>query len=422
MTTSTKDFYATLEVPRSATVAEIKKAYKRQALQFHPDKNPEDQRAVCEAKFKLIARAYEVLGNEETRKRYDAGGMKAVDAAAAASSAPSSRQSDAASTASSRRPEPARRERSEWQTGWEDYRADSTDRSPWQEAYSGAAGAGHRRADRFHTSRDGEMPQSPFVGSPFHAFAFTDPFELFDMIFAASPLTPGFGSPFVAGRARPRSFVTDQEPSSPWQQQQQRQQQQQQQQYSGQAQRSAMAAERSTALAPLGAMGGMGLFGMGGFAGVFGHMNAMMDAMMMGGLEGVGAHAGRGYFGEDFASVRGAGAQSFSSHTVISNGRAKTVTVKRYTDRDGQVHEERTETEGDAFRGGGGQSVRPRAAVADDKLSNAATRNVSGSQRVPTVGYQQSETDSSLGHRYASRPEDAVPRPSGYGRSRYDRY
>jgi DnaJ-class molecular chaperone len=120
MATSTKDFYATLEVPRSATAAEIKKAYKRQALQFHPDKNPGDQRAVCEAKFKLIARAYEVLGNDETRKRYDAGGMKAVDAAAAAaasSAAPSSRQSDAASTASSRRPEPSRRERSEWQTG-----------------------------------------------------------------------------------------------------------------------------------------------------------------------------------------------------------------------------------------------------------------------------------------------------------------
>jgi len=66
------DHYKVLELPRSASNREIKKAYHALARKWHPDKNPENKEA-AEAKFKKIARAYEVLGDADTRRRYDAG-------------------------------------------------------------------------------------------------------------------------------------------------------------------------------------------------------------------------------------------------------------------------------------------------------------------------------------------------------------
>uniref|UniRef100_A0A6I8NKY8 DnaJ homolog subfamily B member 11 n=1 Tax=Ornithorhynchus anatinus TaxID=9258 RepID=A0A6I8NKY8_ORNAN len=64
-----RDFYKILGVPRSASVKDIKKAYRKLALQLHPDRNPDDPRA--QEKFQDLGAAYEVLSDEEKRKQYD---------------------------------------------------------------------------------------------------------------------------------------------------------------------------------------------------------------------------------------------------------------------------------------------------------------------------------------------------------------
>jgi curved DNA-binding protein CbpA len=68
------DYYAVLGVTKDATSAEIKKAYRKLALKWHPDKNP-DNVEEAEAKFKEIAEAYDVIGDENNRRRYDRGGV-----------------------------------------------------------------------------------------------------------------------------------------------------------------------------------------------------------------------------------------------------------------------------------------------------------------------------------------------------------
>lgn len=66
---SKKDYYSLLNVSRSATADEIKKSYRKLAMQFHPDKNPGDKKA--EEKFKELSEAYEVLSDEKKREMYD---------------------------------------------------------------------------------------------------------------------------------------------------------------------------------------------------------------------------------------------------------------------------------------------------------------------------------------------------------------
>lgn len=66
-----KDYYETLEVPKEASEAEIKKAYRKQALKYHPDKAPEDKRKEYEQKFKEVSEAYRVLSDKEKRSQYD---------------------------------------------------------------------------------------------------------------------------------------------------------------------------------------------------------------------------------------------------------------------------------------------------------------------------------------------------------------
>jgi len=67
--TTKRDYYEILEVLKTATPEEIKKAYRKQALKFHPDKNPGDK--ASEENFKEAAEAYEVLSDAEKRRKYD---------------------------------------------------------------------------------------------------------------------------------------------------------------------------------------------------------------------------------------------------------------------------------------------------------------------------------------------------------------
>src|SRR5258707_15666700 len=78
-----RDYYEVLSLPRSASEQELKSAYRRLAVQHHPDKNPEDPQA--EDKFKEAAEAYAVLSDPEQRRRYDRFGHAGVSSAAGAS-------------------------------------------------------------------------------------------------------------------------------------------------------------------------------------------------------------------------------------------------------------------------------------------------------------------------------------------------
>ena len=74
---SKQDFYETLEVSKGATIAEIKKSYRRLAMKYHPDHNQGN--AEAEAKFKAINEAYEVLKDEQKRAAYDRYGHAAFE-------------------------------------------------------------------------------------------------------------------------------------------------------------------------------------------------------------------------------------------------------------------------------------------------------------------------------------------------------
>jgi len=77
---SKRDYYEILEVSKSATAEEIKKAYRKKAIKFHPDKNPGDKKS--EENFKEAAEAYEVLSDSDKRQRYDQYGHAGVGSAA----------------------------------------------------------------------------------------------------------------------------------------------------------------------------------------------------------------------------------------------------------------------------------------------------------------------------------------------------
>ncbi|GIR70702.1 MAG: hypothetical protein CM15mP74_19530 [Halieaceae bacterium] len=74
---SKRDYYEVLGVDRSASEQDIKKAYRRIAMKYHPDRNPDD--ADADSKFKEATEAYEVLSDGEKRGAYDQFGHAGVD-------------------------------------------------------------------------------------------------------------------------------------------------------------------------------------------------------------------------------------------------------------------------------------------------------------------------------------------------------
>ena len=87
-----QDYYATLGVARDASADDLKKAYRKLAMQCHPDRNPGDKQA--EARFKEISEAYDILKDDQKRAAYDRYGHAAFEqgggpaAAAAGSTSP----------------------------------------------------------------------------------------------------------------------------------------------------------------------------------------------------------------------------------------------------------------------------------------------------------------------------------------------
>ena len=77
MAENKRDYYEVLGVEKGASAEEIKKAYRKSAMKYHPDRNPGDKEA--EEKFKEIGEAYEVLSDDQKRSRYDQFGFAGVD-------------------------------------------------------------------------------------------------------------------------------------------------------------------------------------------------------------------------------------------------------------------------------------------------------------------------------------------------------
>src|SRR5919205_2907996 len=74
-----RDYYEVLGVPKNASEEEIKKAYRKLAMKFHPDRNQGDSAKDAEARFKEAKEAYEMLSNAEKRAAYDQYGHAGVD-------------------------------------------------------------------------------------------------------------------------------------------------------------------------------------------------------------------------------------------------------------------------------------------------------------------------------------------------------
>ena len=78
MSSTKRDYYEVLGIPKDATEKDIKKAYRKLAFKYHPDKNP-DNKKEAEEKFKEVNEAYSVLSDPDKRRQYDMGGFDFAD-------------------------------------------------------------------------------------------------------------------------------------------------------------------------------------------------------------------------------------------------------------------------------------------------------------------------------------------------------
>jgi len=83
-----KDYYKILDISRNATIDDIKKAYKKLALKYHPDRNSDSDKETAKAKFVEINEAYEILSDEKKKKIYDQFGEEGLKAGISASDSP----------------------------------------------------------------------------------------------------------------------------------------------------------------------------------------------------------------------------------------------------------------------------------------------------------------------------------------------
>jgi len=137
-----RDFYDVLGISKNASADEIKKAYRKQALEWHPDRNKSAQ---ASEKFKEINEAYEVLGNPQKKQTYDQFGHAAF---------------------------------SQGGPGFGGFGSQTYQQGPFAYTYT-TYGGGSRQ------------------GSPFEGFDFSDPFEIFEQFF-------GGGMPFRQAKQKPR--------------------------------------------------------------------------------------------------------------------------------------------------------------------------------------------------------------------------
>lgn len=288
-----EDLYSVLGVARSATHDDIRRAYKRLALQWHPDKNP-DNREEAEEQFKAVSRAYEVLGKEASRGVYDKYGMAGLEQAAGAS-------------------------------GHTSNTADDGD-----DAFFSASRFGrHQRQRQQH---HGYQHQGEHRGHAPHAFFFHDPFEVFRQFFAEMPMmgggfahdpffgAMGFGRMLGNHNAHHQAYLNRHmnAHAAAHQEQQQRQQQLRQQQHQA-------------------LMDPFALMMHNGPGGLFGAFGMEPVGASFGGMGGVSSSS------VSFASSGfGGGGTSVQRSTVeeVRNGRRVVRSVVRTTDSRGNVHED----------------------------------------------------------------------------------
>lgn len=278
--------YETLGVNRNATTSEIKSAYRKLALKFHPDKQrgSEEDRAKAAAIFTKISNAYEIVSDNEARAKYDSGGF-----------------------ASSSESEQHQRQRHNQQAN--NGRSSSQRGSPFDDPFfaSDPFASFHQRK-----SNRGQHHQ------------FTDPFDLFNSVFAEEFGSSSRGS-FNGRSAFDEDPFFSSGPSDPF------------------------ARRNSSGLGGFGMMDQMMSSMMNNHRDMFNHHH-QSSAMPRGGGGGGGMHqvSSSSFSSSDGGGRRGS-QQSVSTRTMIVNGRKKTITERTIVKPDGTVETHVEETVDDDF-------------------------------------------------------------------------